>query len=57
MLEIFVIVIGRFVGTVGLLYFLKLFKHEPKTTFRQTIFIYYAGSIRGAIAFGLVLSI
>ena len=36
---------------------LKLCKHKPNVTMKENIFIYFAGMIRGAIAFGLVLNI
>lgn len=48
---------GRFVAVVGLLLFLKIFKFDSKLNFKQQIFIWFAGMIRGAIAFGLVLKI
>jgi sodium/hydrogen exchanger-like protein 6/7/sodium/hydrogen exchanger 8 len=57
MVQFFVILIGRFCGTVGLIYLLVLFTHKKKVTFRELIFIYYAGLIRGAIAFALVFNI
>jgi NhaP-type Na+/H+ or K+/H+ antiporter len=34
-----------------------LFKYDARLTVREIIFIWYAGMIRGAIAFGLVLRI
>jgi NhaP-type Na+/H+ or K+/H+ antiporter len=43
------------VATVGLIYLLQLFGHKKTVTLREIIFIGYAGMIRGAIAFGLVL--
>ena len=56
-----IILIGRFLGTFGLLGFLKLFGYEKndkrKITCGELLFIWYAGLIRGAIAFGLVLRI
>ena len=56
-----VILIGRFLGTFGLIGFLKLFGYESanrrKVTCQELLFIWYAGLIRGAIAFGLVLRI
>ncbi len=57
LIELIVIVIGRFCGTVGLVYFLSLCKHKKQVTFKELCFISYAGMIRGAIAFGLVLKI
>ena len=56
-----IILIGRFLGTFGLIGFLKIFKYENenkrKVTCKELLFIWYAGLIRGAIAFGLVLRI
>ena len=57
-IEMVIIVVGRFIGTVGLIYFMALFGHQGykrDLSFRQMCFIAYAGMIRGAIAFGLVL--
>ena len=56
-IEIGVIMIGRFVAVVGLLLFLKICRYDSKLTLRQQIFVWFAGMIRGAIAFGLVLKI
>ena len=59
--EFLVILIGRFFGTFGLIGLLKLCgyeKHDAKRiTWKELGFIWYAGLIRGAIAFGLVLRI
>ena len=52
-----VILVGRFFGTVGLIYLLTLCKHKPRVSFKENLFIYFAGMIRGAIAFALVLNI
>ena len=52
----FVIIIGRFIGIVGLLYFTSfVLNHERELSFKELIFLYCGGMIRGAIAFGLVL--
>jgi len=60
-IEAAIILIGRCLGTFGLIGFMKLFgyeKHNKKRiTMRELLFIWYAGLIRGAIAFGLVLRI
>jgi len=54
--EFFVIIIGRFLGIVGLLYLVSfLFNHERELSFKELMFLYCGGMIRGAIAFGLVL--
>lgn len=60
--EFIVILTGRFLGTFGLIGVLKLCcKYEKNNknaiTLRELLFIWYAGLIRGAIAFGLVLRI
>ena len=52
-----VILVGRFCGTVGLINILTLCSHRPRVTMKQNLFIFFAGLIRGAIAFGLVLNI
>ena len=55
------VVACRFLATVGFVSCLKLCKYESKhhnpLNYRELIFIWYAGLIRGAIAFGLVLRI
>jgi len=54
-------VIGRFFATFGLIGLLKMCGYErndPKRlTCKELLFIWYAGLIRGAIAFGLVLRV
>ena len=57
LIELFICILARIAGTMGLLYLLVLLGHKPKIQFRQTCFIAYAGMIRGAIAFGLVLKL
>ena len=49
--------IGRLAGTLGLITLLKLCRYNSGLNVREIIFIWYAGMIRGAIAFGLVLKI
>lgn len=60
-IEMVVILIGRGLGTFGLFGLLKLCNYEKdnprKITWKELTFIWYAGLIRGAIAFGLVLRI
>ena len=60
-IECLIIMTGRLMGTLGLIGFLKLFDYEKDhptpITFKELTFIWYAGMIRGAIAFGLVLRI
>lgn len=54
--EFFVIVVGRFFGIIGLLYFVSwILNHERELNFKEAMFLYCGGMIRGAIAFGLVL--
>ena len=56
--EIVVIMAGRILGTLGLMGLAKLCGFvEKNINIRELIFIWYAGMIRGAIAFGLVLRI
>lgn len=55
LVEVVIIIVGRFIGTVGLIYFMSIFGHKKDVTFRELIFISYSGMIRGAIAFGLAL--
>lgn len=61
LIEFGIILVGRGLGTFGLLGIFKLFGYEKdkkkKITLRELLFIWYAGLIRGAIAFGLVLRI
>lgn len=61
-IELVIIIAGRALATIGLLSFLKCFccyerENPSRVTYRELIFIWYAGMIRGAIAFGLVLRI
>ena len=50
--------VGRVGGTVGLVYlFVALGLIKWELGLKKLIFIWYAGMIRGAIAFGLVLRI
>ena len=56
------ICIARIFSTIGFIYFLKLIccyekTHPNPLNFKELSFIWYAGLIRGAIAFGLVLRI
>lgn len=50
-------VAGRFIGTIGIIKLCELFGYKSGIRFRDLIFISYAGIIRGAVAFGLVLRI
>ena len=52
-----IVIIGRFGGTLGLISLLQCFGYKSGITYKQVFFIGYAGLIRGAIAFGLVLRI
>ena len=49
------LIVGRFGATVGLLGIFQIFGYESYMTYKEMFFIGYAGLIRGAIAFGLVL--
>jgi len=50
-----IIVLGRFLGSVCFLQVLRLCCHKPKVSLKEITFMCFAGMIRGAIAFGLVL--
>jgi NhaP-type Na+/H+ or K+/H+ antiporter len=50
--------VGRLCGTLGLIGLVKcICKADFKVSIGELVFIWYAGMIRGAIAFGLVLRI
>lgn len=55
--ELIIIMIGRFFGTIGLIWLMTKCGFRSGISPRQLVFIWYAGMIRGAIAFGLVLRI
>jgi NhaP-type Na+/H+ or K+/H+ antiporter len=48
---------GRFIGTIGIIKLFEITGYKSGIKFRDLIFISYAGIIRGAVAFGLVLRI
>jgi hypothetical protein len=54
---LFICIVGRFVGTIGIIKIFELFGYNSGISMRDLIFISYAGIIRGAVAFGLVLRI
>lgn len=49
--------VGRFIGTIGIIKLCELFGYKSGISNKELIFISYAGIIRGAVAFGLVLRI
>ena len=57
LVEMLICIVARFMGTVCLLYMTAMCKHKRQISFKQVLFICYAGLIRGAIAFGLVLKL
>ena len=57
MVELGIIIVGRGLGTAGLVGLLRCFGYATNTSMKELLFIWYAGMIRGAIAFGLVLKI
>lgn len=57
LVEAGICIVARFVGTVILLFLTSICRHKRQVSFRQVLFICYAGLIRGAIAFGLVLKL
>ena len=57
-IELGIILFGRVLGTIGLIALMTCCcGYKNKISFKRLCFIYYAGLIRGAIAFGLVLRI
>jgi hypothetical protein len=51
-----IVIIGRFVGTLGLVKFLDTFcNYQSGVSTKDVSFVAFCGVIRGAIAFGLVL--
>ena len=53
-----IIMVGRAIGTLGLVGLMKCCcRYKSGINLKELIFIWYAGMIRGAIAFGLVLRI
>jgi len=52
-----IVIVGRMGGTVGLIGLLRLCGYHSGIQWKEVFFIGYAGLIRGAIAFGLVLRI
>lgn len=55
--ELVIVIVGRFMATIGIIKILELFGYKSGIPFKELVFISYAGMIRGAIAFGLVLRI
>lgn len=55
--ELIIVILGRFIGTIGIIKVMELFKYKSGIRFKDLVFISYAGLIRGAVAFGLVLRI
>lgn len=52
-----IVIVGRMGGTVGLIGLLRMCGYKSGIAWKEVFFIGYAGLIRGAIAFGLVLRI
>jgi len=57
LVEMVICIVARFAGTICLLFFLAMLGHKRQLTFKEVLFCCYAGLIRGAIAFGLVLKL
>ena len=55
--ELIIIILGRFIGTIGIIKMTELFGYKSGIRMKDLVFISYAGLIRGAVAFGLVLRI
>lgn len=56
-IELVILIFGRFLGTVCMFLVMKALGYNSGIPLRELVFIWYAGMIRGAIAFGLVLRI
>jgi sodium/hydrogen exchanger-like protein 6/7/sodium/hydrogen exchanger 8 len=56
-LQLVSLLVSRFFGTILLVKFLKATGKNIDIHWKEMVFIWYAGLIRGAIAFGLVLQI
>jgi len=52
-----IVMVGRGFGSLGLMGLLRCCGYNHGLSIQELIFIWYAGMIRGAIAFGLVLRI
>jgi NhaP-type Na+/H+ or K+/H+ antiporter len=57
LVELGVIIVARMIGTIGFVGVLSKCGFKSPLNFKELIFVWYAGMIRGAIAFGLVLRI
>lgn len=57
LIELAICILGRFGGTLGLIGMLRLCGYNSGIKWKEVFFMGYAGLIRGAIAFGLVLRI
>jgi NhaP-type Na+/H+ or K+/H+ antiporter len=52
-----IIAVGRFIGTIGVIKVAECFGFRSGFQMKELVFISYAGMIRGAVSFGLVLRI
>jgi len=55
--QLTIIILGRIVGVLGTFYLFRCCFRKKTIAFKELLFITYAGMIRGAIAFALVLKI
>jgi len=56
-IEFIIVIFGRFCGVLGLIKLLELCTYKSGVHWQELFFMSFAGVIRGAIAFGLVLRI
>lgn len=56
-IEFLIVIAGRFCGVLGLIKLLELCTYKSGVKWQELFFMSFAGVIRGAIAFGLVLRI
>jgi NhaP-type Na+/H+ or K+/H+ antiporter len=54
LVELIIIIIGRFLGNIISLYPLVLLGHKPRISFKELCFVSYAGLVRGSVALGLL---
>lgn len=55
--ELAIVIVGRIICVIGVFYMFRICFRAKTIAFNELCFITYAGMIRGAIAFALVLKI
>ena len=54
---VIIVVFGRLIAVIGSFYFLRICFRKKTLNFLELVFISYGGTIRGVIAFALVMTI